>query len=91
MLELKEFKSEEFNLKLNNTLFLNYYEDKYGFYCDYEELDIHSYGATLDELKDSFNEDFIIAWELYVECAEEQLTQDAKELRKKLLRLAKRN
>lgn len=91
MLELKEFKNEEFNLKLNNTLFLNYYEDEYGFYCDYEELDIHSYGATLDELKDSFNEDFIIAWELYVECAEEQLTQDAKELRKKLLSLAKRN
>jgi|LSQX01.2.fsa_nt_gb hypothetical protein len=81
---------DDIKLTLYKPLFIQYYKNDYGYYCDYEYLDIHSYGETLAELKKSFEEDLVVAWKLYVECDESILSPDAKELRKKILEVMKR-
>lgn len=55
-----------------------------------ESLDIYSYGETIEELKSSFMEDIIVAWKLYVDCQEDELSNDAKLIRRELTKLLKK-
>lgn len=53
----------------------------------YEPLDIFVSAPTLDECKEDFQEEFFVLCEEYVEEADENLTESARELKRKLLNL----
>lgn len=67
----------EYNLKIT-------FDGKY-FNYDCEDYDVYGFGTTLLESLNSFKEDIIIAWKLYVNCDIEELSLDAKEFRMFLL------
>ena len=50
---------------------------------------MYLYGESIEELKESFYEDLVVSWKLYVKCDEDELTDGAKDLRKKLLNIVK--
>lgn len=47
-----------------------------------EKYDIYCCGDSVDEVLQEYAENIIVAWKLYVECPESELTEDAKKLRK---------
>lgn len=90
MFEITKIESNELILKFYSPINVKYYLDENGYYCDYDELDIHSYGSNLQELIESFKEDVIMAWKLYVDCDEKILSSSALRLRNTILKLLKR-
>jgi hypothetical protein len=85
MIIIDRIKGPEFTLEFVEPLAFNYKIEDGAYYFDYEAFAIYSYGETLDELKECFKEDVIAAWEMFVECNVDELTQDALEVRKNLL------
>lgn len=87
LFKFTDIKSDSIYLKFKKPLFTRIYKGHVGYYCDHELLDIHSYGLTTEELRESIKEDIIIAWKLYVECNINTLSEKAKQLRQTLLSL----
>lgn len=53
---------------------------------DVEKYDIHCIAQSIDEILQEFLENIDVAWKMYVECDELELTDDAKNLRNILIR-----
>lgn len=79
----------ELKLEFYEPFALEYIKEDNGYIYDNDDLEMYLYGETVKELKESFYEDLVVSWKLYVKCEEEELTDGAKELRKKLLNLIK--
>lgn len=79
----------EKRLVFNNAYVIPYYVKDGYYYADDEKLSMYSCGETFDEMQDEIFENFIVAWELYVECDERELSYDAVELRNELIRMIK--
>ena len=57
------------------------------FIYDNKELECYIAGESIKELKESFYEDIVVSWKLYVECDISELDSGAIELRNNLERL----
>lgn len=62
-----------------------YYDDEKEFEIKFPKLGIIARGRTRTEVLDNFKDDFIWLWDEYVEEKEELLTEDAIELKQKLI------
>lgn len=58
--------------------------EKTYFYFNNEELDIHSCSETEEGLLEEVKENLMIAYDLYVDCDEDELSNSGKALRRKL-------
>lgn len=74
-------------LKFKNPFIIAYTKEEEGFSYDNDDLGIYLYGKNLKELKEDFEENIIVAWELYVDCNESELNSGAIKLRNKLKEL----
>lgn len=83
-----EYNSEIFIFKEDYSL--RVYKDVKGFYTEDENLELYCYAETLKELKGEISENLAIAWKLYVDCDENELSQDAKDFRKMLIQKVKK-
>ncbi|NLD26722.1 MAG: hypothetical protein GX661_05105 [Acholeplasmataceae bacterium] len=90
LFEIEMIKYNEYILKFNSPISLKCFADGQGFYCDYDELDIHCYGKSSQELLENFSEDIVIAWKIYIECDQKVLSAGALAMREHLLKLLKR-
>lgn len=86
-LKIDTVKGDDLVLKFKNSFIIAYKREGEGYIYDNDELGIYLYGEDLQELKDDFEENIIVAWELYVDCDESELNPGAIKLRNKLKKL----
>ena len=86
-LKIEIVKGDGLVLKFKNPFIITYTKEEDGFIYDNDELGIYLYGKNLNELKEDFDENVIVAWKLYVDCDESELNSGAIKLRNKLKEL----
>ena len=85
-----EVKYDDVVLKLKKEFCVQYYKDEVGYHTEDEKFEIFCYAETIDELRKEINENLVVSWKLYVDCSEDELSEDAKELRNLLLQYMKK-
>jgi hypothetical protein len=91
--EIEFVSPEEFVvLKVKNREFHMRYGIKARTYCrsglwfwEYSELGIIAYGESRDEVRKAFIDEIAFLWDMYAVVDEEELAEDAKQLKRKLL------
>lgn len=76
-----------YTLEFNEPFTLKYILKDGIFIYDNKELECYIAGESIKELKESFYEDIVVSWKLYVECDISELDSGAIELRNNLERL----
>jgi len=88
-LSIRSDELNKFGLKFRNNFFISFV--KYGEYfaADNLELDIVCTAKSLSELREQVIDDILFKWETYVLSPENELTDKAIQLKKKLLSILK--
>lgn len=81
-----EINCEGYKYYFNPILNLILVNDGGYWRLDVDKYDIHCIAESSNALLDEFVENIDVAWSMYVECDKDELSEDAKELRKVLER-----
>lgn len=81
---------DSYILKFNEPFTLKYILKDGIFVYDNKELECYIAGESIKELEESFYEDIVVSWKLYVECDISELDSGAIELRNTLKKLLTR-
>lgn len=83
-----EVESSGIQLQFKQPYQLDYQRSLSGMYFhESQVLDLYCWGESLEELKKNFANEIVVAWKFFVDCKENKLSNDAKQVRKALLEL----
>jgi len=85
-LRFEKIPYKNFILKFKDPLKVDYRIEDGAYYINCDKFEVYAYGETLDELKQSFEEELADAWDAFAECDDvNELSSDAIEIRNNLL------
>lgn len=73
------------NIKLKKPFIVNYRKQGDHYLAEKEDINLYCWGKNVKELQDDINENLYALFKNYVECDTDELTDDAINLRKKLM------
>lgn len=86
LISVKEIRLREYSYRFKKQINLIIKRVDNYWSLDVEKYDIHCIAQSIDEVLQEFLENIDVAWKMYVECDELELTDDAKHLRNILIR-----